>query len=73
MVSKSFTVIDWQPFEKDLQDFTEDVYNNLKPLILEQDIPTLQKLIIEQKLTYVELTKFYLYRIRKFDRENFLK
>ena len=60
----------WSPFEKDLADFTEDHYNNLKPLILEQDIPTLQKNIREGKLSYQSLTKFYLYRIRKFDREN---
>ncbi|MBN4085528.1 amidase, partial [Flavobacteriaceae bacterium AH-315-B10] len=33
-------------------------------------IPTLQKHISEGKLSYVKLTKFYLYRIRKFDRDN---
>ena len=60
----------WQPFEKDLEDFTEDVYNDLKTLILEQDIPTLQQHILEGNLTYENLVKFYLYRIRKFDREN---
>ena len=60
----------WNPFEKDLADFTEDDYNNLKPLVLEQDIPTLQNYIKEGKLSYEKLTKFYLYRIRKFDREN---
>ena len=60
----------WQPFNKDLEDFTEVVYNNLKSLILEQDIPTLQKLIANGDLSYELLTKFYLYRIRKFDREN---
>lgn len=60
----------WQPFEKDLEDFTEDIYNKLKPLILEQDIPTIQNHILNQKLTYEQLVKFYLYRIRKYDREN---
>ncbi|WP_339894843.1 amidase family protein [uncultured Algibacter sp.] len=62
----------WQPFENDLKDFTEATYNDLKPLILEVDIPTLQKHISEGKLSYELLTKFYLYRIRKFDRENTL-
>ena len=62
----------WNVFNKDLEDFNETVYNDLKPLILEQDIPTLQKHISEGKLSYLKLTKFYLYRIRKFDRENFL-
>ena len=60
----------WEPFNTDLLDFTEDTYNLLKPLILEQDIPSLQKHIQEGKLSYEQLTKFYLYRIRKFDREN---
>lgn len=60
----------WKSFEKDLANFTENDYNNLKPLVLEQDIPTLQNYIKEGKLSYETLTKFYLYRIRKFDREN---
>ncbi len=60
----------WEPFNNDLENFTEGTYNNLKPFILDQDIPTLQKHIAEGKLTYEQLTKFYLYRIRKFDREN---
>ena len=60
----------WDVFNKDLEDFTEAIYNDLKPFILEQDMPTLQKHISEGKLSYEKLTKFYLYRIRKFDREN---
>ena len=60
----------WNVFNKDLEDFTEAIYNDSKPFILEQEIPTLQKHISEGKLSYEKLTKFYLYRIRKFDREN---
>lgn len=60
----------WQPFENDLKSFSESDYNNLKPLIIEQDIPALQKHIQKGDLSYELLTKFYLYRIRKFDREN---
>ncbi len=60
----------WDVFNKDLENFTEATYNSLKPLILEKDIPSLQKAINERKLSYENLTKFYLYRIRKFDREN---
>ncbi|MEZ4782411.1 MAG: amidase family protein [Flavobacteriaceae bacterium] len=60
----------WSQLNKGLEDFTDDDYMSLKPLILEQDIPTLQKQIAEGKLNYEKLTKFYLYRIRKFDREN---
>jgi amidase len=69
--SKYINVEDlWSPFNKDLEDFSEDTYNRLKPLIFEQDIPTLQKVISERKLSYENLVKFYLYRIRKFDRAN---
>lgn len=60
----------WQPFNKELESFTEADYKTLKPLILEQNIPTLQKLILNGNLSYENLTKFYLYRIREFDRNN---
>jgi amidase len=69
--SKNINTSDlWKPFEKDLEDFSEATYIKLKPLILEQDIPTLQRYILDGKLSYEHLTKFYLYRIRLFDREN---
>lgn len=58
------------PFKNDLAYFSEQDYNNLKPLILEQDIPTLQKNVKEGKLTYEKLTLFYLYRIRKFESDS---
>jgi amidase len=60
----------WAPLNTELDGFTEVLYERLAPLILEQDIPTLQKHISEGKFSYEELTKFYLYRIRKYDREN---
>ncbi|SDS71456.1 amidase [Formosa sp. Hel1_31_208] len=60
----------WNSINDDLKDFTEETYNSLKSVILDQDIPTLQKNIQDRKLSYELLTKFYLYRIRKFDREN---
>jgi amidase len=60
----------WGVFKDDLRDFTESTYNELKPLVLDQDIPTIQKHINARKLSYEQLTKFYLYRIRQFDREN---
>lgn len=60
----------WQPFTEDLKDFGEDLYSSLKLLILEQDIPTIQNFILNGDLSYEHLVKFYLYRIRKFDREN---
>lgn len=60
----------WKPFNEDLDAFGEGQYNSLKPLVLENDIPTLQKHMAEGKLSYEKLTLFYLYRIRKFDRNN---
>ena len=62
----------WSRINPQMQDFTKPDYVRLKPLILEQDILTLQKLISEGLFNYEELAKFYLYRIRKFDRENVL-
>ncbi|WP_425562806.1 amidase family protein [Litoribaculum gwangyangense] len=60
----------WSRFNEDLKDFSDADYNSLKPLILEQDIPTIQKHVYSGDFSYELLTKFYLYRIRKFDREN---
>ena len=60
----------FKPFETDLEYFSEANYTALKPLILEQDIPTLQKSIKEGELTYEKLTLFFLYRIRKFERDS---
>jgi len=60
----------WAPFKRDMEGFTEEQYNSLKPLIIERDIPTLQKEINQGQLSYENLVKFYLYRIRKFDRMN---
>ena len=72
MLDSKFINIDtfWDPFEKDLADFNEELYNSLKPFILEQDIPTIQNFILKGNLSYEQLTKFYLYRIRMFDRNN---
>jgi len=62
----------FSPFKADLAYFSEANYTALKPLILEQDIPTLQKNIKEGVLSYEKLTLFYLYRIRKFESDSTL-
>lgn len=64
-LNKEFT-----PFEKELSYFSEEEYNKLKSLILEKDIPSIQKSISEKKLNYEKLTLFYLYRIRKFESDS---
>mgnify|MGYP000689545605 CR=1 FL=1 len=58
------------PLEKELANFSEAIYDSLKPLIIEQDIPTLQTHVRNGKLTYEKLTLFYLYRIRKFESDS---
>jgi amidase len=58
------------PFQKELSQFSEKEYNVLKPMILEQDIPTLQTHIRKGDLSYEKLTLFYLYRIRKFESDS---
>ena len=60
----------FKPFENDLAYFSEENYRALKPFILEQDIPTLQKNIKAGSLSYEKLTLFYLYRIRKFESDS---
>lgn len=60
----------FKPFEEDLAYFSEQDYEALKPLIIEQNIPSIQKSIQEDKLSYEKLTLFYLYRIRKFESDS---
>ena len=60
----------FKPFETDLEYFSEENYTALKPFILEQDIPTLQKNIKAGNISYEKLTLFNLYRIRKFESDS---
>ena len=60
----------WSPFEIELYKVTEKKYDSLKSLILEKSVTELQSAIAKEELTYEELTLFYLYRMRKLDREN---
>lgn len=60
----------WSEINTQMADFKEVDYLRLKPFVVEQDITTLQQHIADGKFNYQELVKFYLYRIRKFDREN---
>lgn len=60
----------FQPFQKELSQFSEADYTSLKPLILEKSIPVIQQAIKEEKLNYEKLTLFYLYRIGKFESDS---
>ncbi len=69
--SKNLSKADiWAEINPQMEDFTESHYNTLKVWVMEEDILSIQEHIANGKFTYEELTKFYLYRIRKFDREN---
>ena len=60
----------WETINPQMADFTQADHDRLKSMILEQDIPTLQAAVSNGDFSYEELTKFYLFRIRAFDREN---
>lgn len=57
----------WNDVYKDMNGFEESDYLRLKPLIYEQDIPTIQKYVKDGKLTYEDLVKWYIYRIVTFE------
>lgn len=57
-----------------IDDFDEKDYGSLLPYILDKDILSIQQSIEAKKLNYEQLTKWYLYRILKFEssKETFL-
>lgn len=59
----------WTDIQGQIAYFSEEDYQRLKPMILEQDIPTLQRHIQSEKLTYEQLTQWYLYRMVKFEND----
>lgn len=62
----------WEGISPQMKDFTQNDHDRLKSMILEKDIPAIQASIAKGDFSYEELTKFYLFRIRAFDRENAL-
>ena len=60
----------FRPLYHEVSQVTEEEYERLKPMILEQDIPNIQAFVQEGKLTYEELVLFYLYRIYKYELNN---
>ncbi len=57
----------WKDVAEQIKYFSEEDYEALKPLIFDQDIPTLQAHIKAGNLSYEKLTQWYLYRIVKFE------
>ncbi len=60
----------WKQIEPQISDFTAEDYERLKPFILEQDMMSMQNAISEDKLSYKELTQWYLYRIVLFENDS---
>lgn len=59
----------WKNISDQIAYFSEEDYQRLTPIILEQDILTLQSHIKSGKLSYEELTQWYLYRIVKYEND----
>ncbi len=57
----------FRPLYREVLGMSDTEYEALKPLVLEQDIPTLQSHISDGELTYEKLVLFYLYRIYLFE------
>ncbi|MEM6841452.1 MAG: amidase family protein [Bacteroidota bacterium] len=60
----------WEDITDQVKFFSEGDYQTLAPLILEQNIPTIQNHIEEGTLTYEKLTQWYLYRIVKYENDS---
>lgn len=60
----------WSDLEQELDYFSEEIYNGIKPYVLEKSIPEIQQYIIDGNLTYEQLTLFFIYRIRKYESDN---
>lgn len=60
----------FKPFQAELSNFSESDYENLKPYILEKDIPTIQDAVHNGILSYENIALFYLYRIQKFESQH---
>lgn len=59
----------WKSIAPQLTNFSDSDYQRLKPLILEQDMPTLQAHIRAGKLSYEKLAQWYLYRIALYEND----
>lgn len=58
------------PLYGEAMQMSAETYQALRPLILEQPIPVVQQHIREGRLSYEQLTRFFLYRIFKYELDN---
>jgi amidase len=59
----------WKTIVPQLKGFSSEDYEQLKPLILDQDMLTMQQHVEDGKLSYETLTQWYLYRIALFEND----
>ena len=60
----------WNNIYTQLDDFSKEDYERLYPFVYERNILEIQTAIEEEKLNYEQLTKWYLYRILKFETDS---
>ena len=60
----------WEPFADELEAFSQEYYETLKPLILDKPINEIQSAVTEGRLNYETLVSFYIYRIREIETDN---
>ena len=60
----------WEPFVQELEAFSHEYYESLKPLILDKPISEIQRVVAEGSLSYETLATFYIYRIREIETDN---
>jgi len=60
----------WEDIADQIKFFSEEDYQTLSSLILEQSIPTIQRHIEEGDLTYEKLVQWYLYRIVRYENDS---
>ncbi|HUI33621.1 MAG TPA: amidase family protein [Dysgonamonadaceae bacterium] len=59
----------WKDVSDQIKNFSQEDYQRLKPMILEQNVPTIQSYVQAGDLTYETLTQWYLYRIVKYEND----
>ncbi len=62
----------WNNIYTQLEDFSDIDYTSLHQYIYEKNILEIQSAITEKKLSYEDLTKWYLYRILRFETDSLL-
>ena len=60
----------FQPLHDEVSQFSTEKYRQMRPLVLEQDIPTIQSHITAGTFTYEDLVLFYLHRIYTYELPN---